>query len=185
MTFGSEPVEALYDYGARRIGPFRTQIEILFDHEASPLNTIPICKFYAILQRNPDAIAVWNVNNSTIAMLTKTQLYLRTPDGGSHFNNEPLPIWNLPMSLMVPEGKHIGWVRTYDKTKVVYHYPWYLCYNEESKRFLDCRFAKEEVKGKPKPNPPLSLYKELLETPYNAVYVDEETNTPIFMKGEF
>ncbi len=175
----------MYDYDERRIGPFRCPIEVLVDKNAGALNTIPLSNFYKLLQNNKEAVAVWNVNNTNIAMLTNTRLYLRAADGSSYIGGDELPIWQLPKPLVIPIGEHIGWVRTIDRTKVVYHYPWYLYYNKEFRRFLDARFTNDEVKGTPRPNPPMSLYKDLLSTSYNAVYIDDETGAPVFLKGEF
>lgn len=118
-------------------------------------------------------------------MLTQHTLCLRAPNGDTVLDNEELPLWNFEKPLPLPEGKHIGYIRTYDRSKVVYHYPWYLYYNEQFKRFLDVRFSRCEVEGVPMENPPLSLYKELLNTEYNAVYIDSITNKPIFLKGDF
>ncbi len=137
------------------------------------------------MQNDKNAIAVWNVNNSTIAVLSQYALRLRAPNGDIELGGELLPVWSFENPIMIPEGIHIGYVRTFDKTKIIYHYPWYLYYNEQYKRFLDYRFGGCGVVGKPKANPPLSLYKELLNTDYNAVYIDSETEKPIFLKGDF
>lgn len=174
-----------YDYDTRMIHGIDTQIELIGDKDTGMNNSIPIFRFWELMQKNRDAIATWNVNNGTIALLTNNFLYLRNLDGSGHMGNEELPVWKLPNPIQPVFGVHIGYVRTIDKTKLVYHYPWYLFYNPATRQFLDERFAGETLIGEPKVNPPMSLYKELLDTDCNAVYVDSLTNKPIFMKGDF
>ena len=185
IHFGSEPVEVSYDYDTGKVGPFHCPIKLIPDTHFETVNAIPLHRFYRILQDNRDVIAVWNVNNSTIAVMTSYTLSLRAPNGDTELDGELLPVWNFDRPIVLPEGKHIGYIRTYDKSKVVYHYPWYLYYNEQNKRLLDARFSSCQVDGIPMENPPLSLYKELLNTEFDAVYLDSITKKPMFLKGEF
>lgn len=185
IHFGSEPVETSYDYETGKVGLFYCPIKLTPNAHSEIVNTIPLHCFYRLLQNHKDAIAVWNVNNSTIAILTPETLSLRAPNGDTVLDGEDLPLWRFDNSILLPEGKHIGYVRTYDKSKVVYHYPWYLYYNAQYNRFLDARFSGCKVEGVPMTDPPLSLYKELIATDYNAVYLDSITKKPVFLKGDF
>lgn len=175
MTFGSEIVESSFNDEEQCIGPYHIPVEIHLDKRLAQGSSIPRYKFYERMQYEKDALAVFNVNNYCIAVLSKDGMHMIHT---SAKDTEPLPSYCFDPPMPIPEYEHIGFVKTYQKCKAVHTYPWYMVRVVGSNEAVG---FKDEIKGRPLLNPPLSLYKELVDTNYNGCYFDTITNKTIFI----
>ena len=89
-----------------------------------------------------------------------------------------LPIINFETNLNVPTYKHVGWIKTYQDCKAVYSWPWMLIQDVATGDVWD---FDGKIEGEPLENPPLSLYKELINTEHRGIYFDLKQNKPMFI----
>lgn len=178
--FGGEIVESSYDYDTQTIGPYHNPVEVHLNQFASQGNSFSRYKYYQILNEDESALAVFNVSNRYFGVLCKDRFYERTflkDDLIRRKRNLPNIQFETPMQI--PEYRHIGWIKTYQKCKAVYTYPWKLLQDVNTGE-LDGFNTK--IDGEPLVDPPLVLYKELLDTDYRGVYYDLVKCMPVFIK---
>ena len=175
MTFGSEIVESFYDYDTHMIGPYYLPVDIHYDTESCQGNAFSVYRLYEVLNDDEKALAVFNVNNYCFCVVRKDHIRMIPYSYSDHMN---LPAWDITPFIQKDTYKHVGWVKTYQKCKATYTWPWKLIQNVNTGEVWSCV---EKIKGTPLENPPLSLYKSLIDTPYKGVYFDLEQNKPVFI----
>lgn len=177
--FGAEIVQSSYDFDTQKIGPYHNPVEVHCDDKQASGNAFSFYKFYEIMNQDEQALAVFNVCNAYFGVLRRDRFYERKFIRDD-WKKQSLVLPDIPFEkpLDIPEYRHIGWVKTYQQCKAVYTYPWKLiqdvCTGE-----LDG--FKTKLEGEPLVNPPLSLYKELINTEYRGVYFDTLSNKPVFI----
>lgn len=176
MTFGSEIVEASYNYDSRTIGPYTLPVDIHYDLESCQGNAFSLYHYYDVLRKDEEALAVFNVNNYCFCVVHNE--YMRMIEVGNKYSERVLPSWRFDRPLNPVPYKHIGWVKTYQNCKAVYTWPWKMIQNTETG---DVWSFKDKIVGTPLENPPLSLYKKLIETEHKGVYFDTTSNMPVFI----
>ena len=126
-----------------------------------------------------DALAIFNDNNYCFVILTRNQvLFEPYAIGDRQRRGNTYPEFNILQPLNIPEYTHVGWVKTYQKCIATYTWPWKLLYDASSNNIVD---SLTPVKGVPLANPPLSLYKSLIDTEFDAVYIDSLSNEPVYI----
>lgn len=177
--FGGEIVESFYDYGTQSIGPYHNPVEVHYNAELSSGNSFAKYKYYQIMNEDEEALAVFNVANTYFGVLRKDRFYERKFLDDSLIRGRvllPDIIFDTPINI--PTYRHVGWIKTYQKCKAVYTYPWKLLQNVETGE-IDGFDVK--ISGDPIIDPPLTLYKELLNTDSRGVYYDLVTCRPVFI----
>lgn len=178
--FGGEIVESFYDYETQSIGPYHNPVEVHFNSELAQGNAFSTYKYYQILNEDEQALAVFNVSNAYFGVLRRDRFYERKFALDNLIRRGPaLPDIQFQTPMELPTYRHIGWVKTYQKCKAVYTYPWKLIQDVNTGK-LDG--FETSVSGEPLVDPPLTLYKELLNTDCRGVYYDLVTCRPVFIK---
>lgn len=121
------------------------------------------------------AIAVFNVNNYCLCVVTRNGAY-EIP--ATNTPKLELVQWAFREPLPMPIYEHVGYVKTYHDCLAVSQLPTYLLREVASNKALD---FEEPIVGRPQLNPPLSLYRELLKSEAKAVYFDEVKQQPVFL----
>jgi hypothetical protein len=179
MTFGSEIVESFYDYETHTIGPYTVPLNISYNQGSCQGNAFSMYRYYDTMMKDEEALAVFNVNNYCLCVLHKDYIrMIHVQPAFSKSGQKPLPAFNITPPITVPEYKHIGWVKTYQKCLAVYTWPWHLIQNKITGEVWN---FKDKISGRPLENPPLGLYKELVETDHRGVYFDLDKNAPVFI----
>ena len=179
MMFGGEIVQSSYDYDTQTIGPYHIPIEVHYDIDSAQGNAFPLYRYYELLNIDEEALAVFNVNNYCFCLVRKDYIYM-VPFSANEAKHKrlQLPEFKLSKPLLVPTYRHVGWVKTYQQCKAVYTWPWKLL---EDVNTGEVWSFKEKIKGEPLINPPLALYKYLIETDHRGVYFDIAQNKPVFI----
>lgn len=178
LTYGSKIVKSFYDFDTHKIGPYTCPININFNEEDQKNNSIPLRKFYQLFREQEDALAVINNANYCFVVLHTNYVTFEPIDSYDIKTKEQLPVYDYHKNLTVDTYKHVGFIKTYQECKAVYQWPWYLV---QSVTTGEVPYIKDKILGEPLVNPPLSLYKELINTDYNAVYFDLAQNKPVFL----
>lgn len=178
LAFGSKIVQSSYDFDTHKIGPYTCPIDIKYNLENQQGNAVSPYQYYELFRACEDVLAIFNNGNYCFVAI-HTDYVSFEPFSASDFKlAEKLPVFPRGKKLSVGTYKHIGYLRTYQDCKAVYQWPWYLIQNVDTGEVPD---ISDKITGIPMENPPLSLYKELLKTDFNAVYFDTVTNKPIFI----
>lgn len=175
-AYGGEIVKSFYDFDTQTIGPFSIPIDLYYDVELSQGNMVNEGCLYKTLLEREDILAIFNLNNFCLVCVTPKFIYEVNKDGT--FNGDLIE-WPLLMPVEVPELEHIGYIKTYQENLSVSTIPYYLFRNKKNK--IDC--TDEVVTGSPLVNPPLQLYKSLIDTAENVhgVYFDIKTTKAIYV----
>lgn len=132
------------------------------------------------MQKYGNVLAVFNNNNFCLVIVTKeTVEYLPYYPSDNKHRQYTFPIFSINPPIVTPNYNHIGFIKTYQKCKAIYTWPWYLLGDLTTGKIYDFN---ETIQGKPLENPPLSLYKSLIDTEYDAVYFDTMQNKPVFIE---
>lgn len=177
--YGSEIVESFYDFETKKIGPYTIPIDIQYKEDKSAGNAFSIYRYYDLMQKRTDLLAIFNNNNYCFVALTQTSVELLPYHNSDlYYKRNGLPFYPLDTPITLPKYQHIGFVKTYQKCLAIYTWPWKLLGDIGSGVVYDsdCKLS-----GTPLENPPLSLYKYLIDTDFDAVYFDLEQNKPVFI----
>ena len=177
MAYGGKIVQSFYDYDTSTIGPYKLPIQLHYSLEGSS-NSFSTYKFYELLNKYEDALAVFNNNNYCFAVVYVDKLVMLPMYQSDLKGKKELPILMFEKNLDVPTYKHVGWVKTYQDCKAVYTWPWRLLQDTQTGDVWD---FKDKLEGEPLENPPLSLYKCLLDTDHRGVYFDTKKGEPVFI----
>lgn len=177
---GGKIVESFYDFDTQQIGPIRLPLNLPYLPEDGAGNRFPIYRYYEELLKDPDALAIFNLNNYCFVLVQRSLVYEVAPTRNYDPKKNKLELisWRLPEPLTVPIYNHIGYVKSKHKCLAVSQYPTYLVEDVATKE-LDGFTQKPE--GVPLVNPPLALYKDLLKTDAEAVYFDTVEMKPKFL----
>lgn len=131
------------------------------------------------MQQYDKVLAVFNNGNYCFAVITEQTVELIPYDKTEIYKKYNLPIFQHKTPIQLPNYSHIGFEKTYQECKAVYSWPWYLLGDLDTGQIFDyeCKLS-----GTPLVDPPLSLYKYLLDTDYDAVYYDFDARKPVFIK---
>ena len=178
---GAEIVESCYDLDKQQIGPIHVPIHLNYIPELSTHNDFAIYRFYEELVKNTEALAIFNVNNYCFVIVERNYVYQVPYSKVADLTRHKLELCNWPLStpINIPVYNHIGYVKTFHKCQAVSQYPTYLIADAMTGEIPD---FKEQVDGVPLVNPPLALYKELINSDAKAVYFDTISNKPKFLK---
>lgn len=175
MTCGARIVQSSFDYETGRIGPYTVPIKIR--HTDPKGNSFSMYRYYEQFIKYADALAVFNINNYCFGVLTPTQ-FINSPYAEADLKSAEFPIYDLTNPISSPEYIHIGYEKTYQECKAVFTIPWKIFADSYGNVYeYGCK-----LEGTPEKNPPLSLYKELLDSDADAVYRDAITGEVKFLK---
>ena len=138
-------------------------------------------RFYEMMQKHEDALAIFNNNNYCFCLLFQDRIemhpfYLKD---ALETRKNTFPIIYFDVPLKIKQYRHVGYCKTYQECKAVFVHPWYMMQEVGTK--TACGFE-TEITGEPVVSPPLSIYKELLKHPeYKGVYLDSVTQQPVFI----
>ena len=157
------------------IGPYKVPMQMIYNAETASLNATNYARLYELMLRDDNVIAVWNNSNLNYATLTPFGLECNPIDPSATTEKElrHMPKYYFRDRIPVRQYLKIGWIKTYPETKEVAIQPYALIQDVITGRLPD--FPDAKLEGSPQVNPELSLYKELIKTSYNAVYVDSKT----------
>ena len=173
-TSGDTIVKSSFDYNTSTIGPYTLPIKV--NHiPTENVNKFREYKFYEVMLNDPQALAVFNVNNYCLAVLTRYAVYQVPPRDGMKLD---LVNWVFKEPLKFPVYEHIGFVKSYHECLAVTQMPTHLIRKVASNKAEDFT---ETLQCNPVVNPPLQLYKELLNSDAKAVYMDAVTQQPVFL----
>ena len=166
-ALGSKIVEGSYDVEHRRIGPYI----IPDDAPAGILPDVgnylmPVSCYYAAMQNINGALAVVQICNDEVGVLTPHSFYLIVKPNVSGGHQE-LYETILRNPMQVPEYRHIGYIKTWQRSQLVYQYPWYLI-QDMSGTVVDYNVT---IADNVVVDPPLTLYRELIHSEHEAVYM--------------
>lgn len=177
--FGAEIVQSTYDYDTRTIGPYTIPIDIQYNGALQEGNAFSMYKFYEVFNEDPEAIAVFNNNNYCFCVVHRDKVIMRPyiyKDVLYRKNTYPIIEFKEPLQL--PNYVHIGWVKTYQQCKAIYTWPWKLLMDVDTGCIADTDI---KVIGTPALEPPLVLYKELINTDKTGIYYDTSQCKPVFI----
>lgn len=177
MRSGGEIVQSSFDFDTSTIGPYHIPVKLNYVPESSIVNNIPLYRFYQEMVKSGQALAIFNVNNYCLAILERTCLYEIAPFPSQ--TKLDLVAWNFSEPITSVVYNHIGYVKTFHKCKAISQYPTYLLADSVTGKIPDFT---EQVEGVPLIDPPLSLYRELINSDAKAVYFDTISNKPKFLK---
>lgn len=153
---------------------YKVSPKLMYIEEKCKVDAFNRYKYYQYMQKNEAALAIFNINNYCFGVVTQTHFFEEPYD--SSVPESEMVCYEQPITL--PPYTHIGYCKTYSKCKAIYHWPWYLLANLQSGVIYDYAAT---LGAEPVVNPPLSLYKELIDTDAKAVYLDKQTQRPIFI----
>lgn len=154
---GAEIVQSSFDYETSKIGPYTLPVKL--SHVATEnVNNFQVNTFYKAMMLDERALAVFNVNNYCLCVVTRNGMYEVSVNGAPL---QELEQWTFQHPLNVPVYEHVGYVKTYHKCLTVYQFPTYLVRELGSNKALGFEEAlPEDIVV----NPPLSVYKQLIQT---------------------
>lgn len=163
---GSKIIEDSFDLEHRRIGPYIIPDEApvrLLPNVGSYI--MPISCYYAAMRIVNGSLAVVQVSNEEVGVLTSDAFFLIVrPNVSGGYTELYETIFK--QKMIVPKYRHIGYIKTWQRTQLVYQYPWYLIQDMNGNVIdYDVKLNEDIVV-----NPPLVLYRELIHTKYDAVY---------------
>lgn len=175
MFPGSKIIKSSFDFDTSQIGPYTLPIKLNLAVRDKD-NKIPIYRLYEEMLFHTDSIAVFNVNNYCICVVTPTQA-LQVPAYRDRAVRDLLE-WKFTYRITNKIYQHIGYVKTYQQCLAVTEMPEYL--------ILDTTKVVPEgfnsmLEATPRLNPPLTLYRELVNSDADAVYIADATGEPRFL----
>lgn len=163
---GAKIVRSSYDFDTGMIGPYKVPISLPYVHENAGHSMFHEYNYYQALLQDEAAIAVFNLNDYCLCVLTPTRLYQTVLQIDTKLE---LLSWDFHCSIVKERYQHIGYVRSYHDCLAVSQYPTYLIREVNSQLAEDFTTP---ITGKPLVDPPLALYKELLNSEAEAIYYD-------------
>lgn len=181
MTCGSEIVESSFDFDTNSIGPIKIPISLSYVPEESQSNKFFMYRFYEEMLSNPEALAVFNLNNYCLVVVQPMYMYEVSYHKmiDRQYSKLELVDWVFTKPLQLPTYAHVGYVKTYPKNWAVTIDPYKLIEDTATKELWG---FKEKIKGNVQLNPDLSLYKALYDNAdAKAVYFDLDKGCPQFI----
>lgn len=181
IVSGGEIAESTYDFDTQTIGPYRIPIALSYVLESNNGERIDHYRIYEELLNNPKAIAALNLNNYCIVVIEPTYIYEVNPFSKlvAHQIKLDLVHWNLPARITTRQVRKIGYIKSYGTCKAVSQYPYCLLQDLSTMEVIG---FKEQLASTPVVEPPLQLYKELINSDAKAVYMDSVSGAPMFLK---
>lgn len=176
MRCGSTIVESSYDYDTQTIGPYVLPLNLPYIPEScSQGDVFYKYKYYTALLKDDEALAVFNLNNYCLVVVRRYQVYETVLDDESKLE---LLQWSFTKPLAPIVYSHIGYEKSYHNCLAVSQYPNQLVRAANERNAYGYTDA---IEGVPLLDPPLSLYKELLNSEAKAVYFDTVSKQPKFL----
>ena len=176
MMSGAEIVQSSFDYDTSTIGPFKIPIK-LTHVPSETVNNFQISAFYNAMVCDERALAVFNVNNYCLCVVTRNGAY-QVP--ATNTPKLELTQWTFDHPLDIPVYEHIGYVKTYHKCLSISQLPTFLVRELGSDKAIG---FSTKLTGNIVTSPPLSLYKqELIQTDADAVYVTSDGEVVLLYK---
>lgn len=136
-------------------------------------------RFYDMMNRYESLLAIFNNNNYCFVAITADCVeFVPFFESDRKYGTQALPMFPITPPMSLPKYQHVGWVKTYQECKAIYTWPWKLLGDLDTMQVYD---VEGKLDGMPLVNPPLSLYKYLIDTDYTAVYFDLRQNKPVFL----
>lgn len=174
---GSEIRKSSYNYELNQIGPYKFIAPIPYLKKYHIEHAEPSRYYlYEAILGNPNALAAFFTSNTYVAIVYPHKItYVGC------YNNELIE-YKFETKLEVPKLEHIGYVKTYCECKTIATLPYKLMYNKET-QLAYLRDVWVPLQGNPVLNPPLSLYKELLEHEgTEACFILQQDNKIIYLR---
>lgn len=172
LACGGEIVQSTYDFETHRLGPYLIEgaPPLFYNDSYTKADIIEPAQLYNTLQAFPDAIACFNANNAWVFAITKTHQFMCNPTGNpkNRPNNKMFPI-----KVNSKDYYAVGFVKTYPKCKAAFNLPYYLLMDASTGILVDYDV---KLPQKPVVNPPYSLYRSLVNTEHDAIWMDSASN---------
>lgn len=168
-------VPSSYDYDTQTIGPYTLPVHIDYAQEYCNGDRFYKYKYYQALLQDENALAVFNVNNYCLCVVCRDHAYETDLNAASKLE---LLEWRFPFPIEAAVYQHVGFVKSYHDCLAVTQFPTYLIRALGSQKAYE---LEDEFEGVPLVDPPLSLYRELVNSEAKAVYFDTISKQPKFL----
>ena len=168
IACGARIVQSTFDFETGTIGPIVTPLRLACI-ESETFNKFPLYKFYQAMLADETALAVFNVNNYCLCVITRNGAY---EVAATDTPKLELAQWSFREPLKLPIYEHIGYIKSHHDCLAVSQYPTFLLREVGSNKAVD---FETPIVGNPTIKPKLALYKELIQTEAVAIYFDEST----------
>jgi hypothetical protein len=150
--------------------------------EMMATNSPNMVRMYDIMLRDDTVLAVIaNCNRTYIAVHAhKLQHHSLIRGMFTAAEKKMLTTTLFKQPIKVDHYRHIGWIKTYQKHKELYTFPYRLIQNINTGELPDFPGVKLECTAKA--DPEVSIYKKLITTDYTAVYQDAITGDLHYIK---
>ena len=180
VAYGSRIVQSSYDFEKQQIGPIKVPVKLNYIPADSQRNNFCMYRFYEEMLKNPNSLAVFNLNNYCLVVVERTCMYevsyLKVTE--KRFSKLELLDWTFSYPIDLPIYNHVGYVKTYHNCWAVSQYPEFLVEDTVTKNLYG---FEEKLQCSPVVNPPLSLYRELINSDAQAVYMSSVDGLPKFI----
>lgn len=175
-------MESTFDYDTGIIGPYVVPVPIVPDMSMMSKNTPSMVRMYEIMLSDDSILAVFANCNRTYIAIHANKLEHHSLCRGEVTSKEKRMLTQIPFKSSIKSNhyNHIGWVKTYQKCKEVYTFPYRLI--QDINTGIIPYYNNVTLECTPKVNPEVTIYKELLKTEYTAVYQDALTGELHYIK---
>lgn len=167
LAMGGKIYKSSYDTETMMLGPYHLPNTFYFGGD--PAENFEWASLYAMMQRDKDCLGVFDDMGKGFFVVYPTYMHLV-------YKEENRTVGSVEFTYTYPDIRlshyiHIGYEKTYQECKAIYKYPDYLLY--DTKKGVIVGYDKP-LEAAPLVNPPLSIYKDLIDTDYDAVYLDRD-----------
>ena len=181
LAYKAPIVESIYDYDTHTIGPYVLPCHIHAFVDFNPNNAVNMDRLYEVMRNDETILAVFNNCNRTIVAVHANMLqHHSTISSITPSDLRMLCKLEFSKSIAVGHYEYIGFVKTYQLNKSFYTEPYRLI--RDINTGVIPGFEDVKLECEPAIDPPLSVYKKLIETDYRAVYVDSVTGDLHYIK---
>lgn len=155
-----------YYPGVRQVGIYNFPSDMLDLNlgEDKPYH-IPDSVFYSMMQLYSDALAVFEVRGDELAILTDQLLHLLVKPNIEAISKKTYTFRH-KNPIIHKTYKHVGYIKTYQPSFLIYQWPYYLLQDTDGKIVDYDVVVTEQLQEQP----PLAIYRDLINTEYDAVY---------------
>ena len=168
---GGEIYRSSYNFDTQSIGPYKSPIDFVYDTKRCTTSSMSWWYLYLMLHDYSDAVAVFNLNNVMMVVLTPEMTFQKHYAGEDRKHNALM--WNKGVIGYEPLT-HIGYVKTYTEYKTVFTYP-YRLFMDKTGELIGADNIQLPSGFKPVINPPMAIYKKLLDTSNRVVLQDSDS----------
>lgn len=176
IVSGAEIVHATFDTTTQMIGPYHVPLNLVLNPSLNMVQATPMARMYEVLLSDENAVAAFEIDAYCICVVTYKYVYQVLIDKNGDDPN--LRYFKLAVPIKKKNYRHVGYVKTYPKTKAIAVLPYKLFIDE--KGFIPG--TRINLSSRAVENPELALYKQLIDHPTAyGVYLNKSTMRPSFI----